>query len=105
MVERGTQEPLAVRVRCDWISGRPRAVRLARGTVPIWRVLRIRREAAAHPIAVGPRTLFEVVTPRGELMLVYEHRRRRWTLAGIAPPELLARPVPADDDARLLEAA
>ena len=90
-------EALAVRVRCDWISGRPRAVRLARGMIPITRVLRIRREAAAHPIDAGPRTLFDVLTPRGRLALVYEHRRRAWKLHGIEPMELLETPIEAFD--------
>ena len=39
---------------------------------PGWRV--VREEAAAYPVITGPRTLFEVETPRARLSLTYHHR-------------------------------
>ena len=31
----------------------------------------------------GPRTLFEVDTPRARLSLTFQHRSRRWTVTGL----------------------
>jgi hypothetical protein len=31
----------------------------------------------------GPRTLFEVETPRARLALTYMHRSRRWTITAL----------------------
>ena len=35
------------------------------------------------PVITGPRTLFEVETPRARLALTYHHRSRRWTITGL----------------------
>ena len=43
----------------------------------------IREEAAAYPVITGPRTLFEVETPRARLSLTFQHRSRRWTVTGL----------------------
>jgi hypothetical protein len=34
-------------------------------------------------VAAGPRTVFEVDTPRARLALTFEHRTRRWTIDGL----------------------
>jgi hypothetical protein len=82
--------PLPVDVRCDWLNGRPRAVRIGGQTLPVVAVDRVRREVAAYPRARGPRTLFEIVTPTLRLQLGYRHRDRRWSVEGIdsEPTEL-----------------
>jgi hypothetical protein len=77
--------PLEVQVRCDWFDGRPRTVRFANETLRVLSVTRVRREAAAYPVAVGPRTCFEVETPAARLALVYRHRERRWLIEGLEP--------------------
>lgn len=79
--------PLPVDVRCGWLDGRPRAVRFGGETLPVTSVARVRRELAAYPRAVGPRTLFEVVTPSLRLQLAYRHRPRSWSLEGIDAQE------------------
>lgn len=77
--------PLPVSVRCGWLDGRPRSVRLAGETLPVVAVKRVRRERAAYPRAIGPRTLFEILTPRLRLQLAFRHRERRWSVEGIDP--------------------
>ena len=52
----------------------------------------VREEAAAYPVITGPRTLFEVETPRARLALTYpaplaamdDHRH---STTSVAPPE------------------
>jgi hypothetical protein len=73
-------EPTAVRVRTDWFDGRPREVTWRDETLRVTRVSAIRHEDAAYPVITGPRTLFEVTTPRARLSLSYRHRSRRWTV-------------------------
>jgi hypothetical protein len=73
-------EPTAVQVRTDWFDGRPREVTWREETLRITRVSAIRHEAAAYPVVTGPRTLFEVTTPKARLSLSYRHRSRRWTI-------------------------
>ena len=75
--------PVEVRVRTDWFSGRPREIRWGNERLPILRLEAIREEAAAYPVITGPRTLFEVDTPRARLALSYQHRSRRWTVTGL----------------------
>jgi len=75
--------PLPVEVRCGWLDGRPRSVRLRGETLPVVFVARVRRELAAYPRSSGPRTLFEIVTPKLRLQLGYRHRDRRWSVEGI----------------------
>jgi hypothetical protein len=75
--------PLPVDVRCGWLDGRPRSVRLAGETLPVLSVARVRRELAAYPRSIGPRTLFEIITPGARLQLGFRHRDHRWSLEGI----------------------
>ncbi len=75
--------PVEVQVRCDWFDGTPRSVRMADEDVPVVSVARVRHEAAAYPALIGPRTLFEVETPRSRLSLTFQHRQRRWTVDGL----------------------
>ena len=77
--------PLEVQVRCDWFDGRPRAIRLAGDELPVLAVTRVRDESAAYPVAVGPRTCFQVVTETATFELVYRHRDRRWIVEGLDP--------------------
>jgi hypothetical protein len=77
--------PLPVRVRSDRLTGRPRRLQLGGVEVPVVSVQRIREETLAYPVAAGPRTTFEVVTPESRLVLRFEHRRRRWVVEGLDP--------------------
>ncbi len=79
--------PLEVRVRTDWLSGRPRRMRLAGEDVPIVAVEQVRDESSAYPAARGPRTTFKVRTPTNRLVLSFEHRRRRWLIEGLDPEQ------------------
>ena len=60
-------EPVQVQVRTDWFSGRPREITWGDERLPITRLAVVREEAAAYPVISGPRTLFEVETPRARL--------------------------------------
>lgn len=76
-------EPTTVRVRTDWLNGRPREITWGEETLPIMALAAVRHEDSAYPVEVGPRTLFEVVTPRVRLALSFQHRSRRWTIEGL----------------------
>ena len=76
-------EPTPVHVRTDWFSGRPREITLGADRLPITQLAVIREEAAAYPVITGPRTLFEVETPRARLALTYQHRSKRWTVTAL----------------------
>ncbi len=76
-------DPVPVRVRTDWFSGRPREVTWGDERLRITRLHAVREEAAAYPVITGPRTLFEVDTRRVRLSLSYQHRSRRWTVTGM----------------------
>jgi hypothetical protein len=76
-------EPVEVRVRTDWFSGRPREITWGDQRLPITRLAAVREEAAAYPVITGPRTLFEVETPSARLNLMYQHRSRRWIVTGL----------------------
>ena len=76
-------EPVEVQVRTDWFSGRPREITWGKEHLTITRLAAVREEAAAYPVISGPRTLFEVDTPRARLSLTYMHRSRRWTVTGL----------------------
>ena len=75
--------PVEVRVRTDWFSGRPREITWGDERLPVLRLQAVRQEAAAYPVITGPRTLFEVDTPRARLSLAFQHRSRRWTVTGL----------------------
>jgi hypothetical protein len=72
-----------VHVRTNLLDGRPTAVDLGSERLPVVSVARIRHEDSAYPAATGPRTLFEVETPKVRLALSFAHRTRRWTLEGL----------------------
>ena len=78
-------EPVEVRVRTDWLSGRPREIRWGDRTIPVTAVAAVRRERSAYPAETGPRTRFEVDTPEARLALTFRHRGRRWLLEGMDP--------------------
>jgi hypothetical protein len=72
-----------VRVRTDWFDGRPREVRWGLDRLPVTGLAAVRQELSAYPAASGPRTVFEVDTPRARLALSYAHRTRRWTIEAL----------------------
>ncbi|OGO57420.1 MAG: hypothetical protein A2Z32_04115 [Chloroflexi bacterium RBG_16_69_14] len=76
-------DPVQVQVRTDWFTGRPREITWGDERLPITRLAVVREEAAAYPVITGPRTLFEVDTPRARLSLTFQHRSRRWTVTGL----------------------
>jgi hypothetical protein len=73
-------EPVPVRVRTDWFDGRPRVISWGAERLRVTRLAAVRQETAAFQVEVGPRTIFEVETPRARLALVFGHRTRRWTI-------------------------
>lgn len=75
--------PTEVQVRCGWMDGRPRSIRVADEDVPVVHIDQIRDELAAYPVERGPRRIFDVRTPEAKLRLAFEHRRRRWLLEGL----------------------
>jgi len=83
--------PTEIAVGCDPFTGRPRSVRMGADLQPIVRIERVRDESAAYPVALGPRTLFDIRTPAARLRLAFEHRSRRWLVEGLdTEPEMLA---------------
>lgn len=76
-------EPVQVQVRTDWFDGRPREIRWDDERLPVLGLAAVRHEDAAYPVATGPRTLFEVDTPRVRLALSFQHRTRRWTIEAL----------------------
>ena len=72
-----------VHVRTDFLHGRPTAVDLGSERLPVLSLARVRHEDSAYPASIGPRTLFEVDTPKVRLALSFAHRTRRWTLEGL----------------------
>jgi hypothetical protein len=76
-------EPVQVHVRTDWFTGRPREITWGAERLQITELSAVREEAAAYPVITGPRTLFEVETPRARLSLTIQHRSRRWTVTGL----------------------
>ncbi|MCU0483147.1 MAG: hypothetical protein MUC54_02575 [Chloroflexi bacterium] len=76
-------EPVEVRVRTDWLSGRPREIRWGDRVLPVTAIAAVRRESRAFRAGVGPRTCFEVETPDTRLVLAFRHRSRRWLVEGL----------------------
>jgi hypothetical protein len=76
-------EPVPVRVRTDWVDGRPREITWGIERLAITSLALVRDETSAYPVAAGPRTVFEVDTSRARLALTFEHRTRRWTIDGL----------------------
>jgi len=75
--------PVAVHVRTDWFDGRPVEITWGEQTLPVTKLSAVRDETSAFPVIVGPRTVFEVDTPRARLTLSYRHRSRSWTIEGL----------------------
>jgi len=76
-------EPVQVQVRTDWFTGRPREILWGSERLSVTRLAVVRDETSAYPVISGPRTLFEVDTPRARLSLTFQHRSRRWTVTGL----------------------
>lgn len=76
-------EPVPVQVRTGWLDGRPREITLGNERLPVTALTLVRHEASAYNVAIGPRTLFEVDTPRARFTLSFRHRSRRWTIEGL----------------------
>ena len=76
-------EPVTVRVRTGWFDGRPREITWGSDRLPVTRLLAVRDERAAFAAVRGPRTVFEVETPKARLALSFQHRSRRWTIEGL----------------------
>jgi hypothetical protein len=76
-------EPVPLRVRTNWFDGRPRVVEWGSERLPVLGVAAVRDETAAYQTAVGPRTLFEIETPKARLAVAFRHRDRRWTLEAV----------------------
>jgi hypothetical protein len=49
----------------------------------VTRLTGVRHEDSAYRADVGPRTVFEVETPGARMLLTFEHRSRRWSVAGV----------------------
>ncbi len=76
-------EPVEVHVRTGWFDGSPREITWGDEHLTVTRLAAVREEAAAFPVITGPRTMFEVETPRARLSLTYQHRSRRWTITAL----------------------
>lgn len=75
--------PVAVDVRTDWFDGRPREITWGEQRLPVTSVAAVREERAAYPVVVGPRTVFEVETPKARVTLTFRHRTRRWSIEAL----------------------
>lgn len=75
--------PTEIRVRCNWLDGRPRTVEFRDQRVPVINIDHVRDELAAYPAGRGPRRIFDVRTPSARLRLAFESRQRRWLLEGL----------------------
>jgi hypothetical protein len=80
-------EPVRVRVRTDWLHGRPREIRWGEQVYPVTNIAAVRRETAAYPFETGPSTTFEVDTAGARLALTFRHRGRTWTVDGVDTSE------------------
>ena len=76
-------EPVQVEVRTGWFDGRPREITWGNERLPVTALTLVRHEDSAYHVAIGPRTIFEVVTPRARLALSFRHRSRRWTIEAL----------------------
>ena len=75
--------PTPVRVRCGWLDGRPRSIRVADEDLPVINIDQVRDELAAYPIERGPRRIFDVRTPDARRRRCSNVRRRRWMVEGL----------------------
>jgi hypothetical protein len=85
-----TVTPTPIEVRCGWLDGRPRGIKLADEYVSIVRIDGVREESAAYRADRGPRTIFDVSTPDARLRLAFEHHTRRWLLEALDEDRQLA---------------
>jgi hypothetical protein len=76
-------DPVEVEVRTGWFDGRPREVTWGGDRLPVTKLTAVRHEDSAYHVAVGPRTVFEVDTPKVRLALSFRHRSRRWTVEAL----------------------
>jgi hypothetical protein len=76
-------EPVEVHVRTGWFDGTPREITWGDEHLAVTRLNAVREEAAAYPVITGPRTLFDVETPRARVALTFQHRSRRWTITAL----------------------
>lgn len=76
-------EPVQVQVRTGWFDGRPLEIMWGTERLPVTALTLVRHEDSAYHVAIGPRTIFEVETPRARLALSFRHRSRRWTIEGL----------------------
>src|SRR4029079_14760753 len=83
-------QPVGVDVRTARFDGSPREITWGDEHLPVTRLNAVREEAAAYPVVTGPRTLFDVETPRARLALTYQHRSRRWTITALDDDQLRA---------------
>jgi len=75
--------PVNVEVRTNWFDGRPREITWGERVLPVVAVAAVREESSAYPVVIGPRTVFEVVTPLARITLSFRHRTRRWAIEGL----------------------
>ena len=73
-------EPTPVHVKTDWFDGRPREITWADERLPITSHTLVREERSAYPVETGPRSFFEVQTPRARFQLTYQHRLGSWVV-------------------------
>ena len=73
-------EPTPVHVKTDWFDGRPREITWGDERLPITSHTLVREERSAYPVETGPRSFFEVQTPRARFQLTYQHRPGRWVV-------------------------
>jgi hypothetical protein len=76
-------DPVEVAVRADWFDGRPREVVWGDERLPVTALAAVRDERRAYPAEVGPRTVFEVQTPKARLALSFRHRTRTWAIEAL----------------------
>ena len=76
-------DPVQVDVRTGWFDGRPREITWGDERLQVTALTLVRHEDSAYHVAIGPRTIFEVETPRLRLALSFRHRSRRWTVEGL----------------------
>ena len=78
-----TISPMPAHVRWDRQAGRPSFVRFAGGQLAINRLRAVRDERRAYRPGRGPRLTMLVEARRGEALLVFDARMRRWFVEAI----------------------